>query len=236
MTKLLVSVSTPAEALMALNAGVDIIDLKDPAQGALGALPMDIIKELIRLIGGRVPVSATIGDIPVDSAATVFAMEQTANLGVDIVKVGFFGDYKSDRFLEDTRALTEKGIKVVAVLFADHKFEMGLLHQLKMAGFFGVMLDTANKNGKNLYDYLAMDELKDFVRIAHQTGLESGLAGSLRLADIPVLAPMNPGYLGFRGALCVQGDRRSALRQSSLVKAMNMLQESNSMFEYAGWA
>ncbi|HZV62241.1 MAG TPA: (5-formylfuran-3-yl)methyl phosphate synthase [Methylophilaceae bacterium] len=235
MTKLLASVCTPAETLMALNAGVDIIDLKDPAQGALGALSTDMIKELIRLIGGRLPVSATIGDILVDSAATVFAIEQTANLGVDIVKVGFFGD-RYDRFLEDTRALTEKGTKVVAVLFADHKVEMGLLHQLKIAGFFGVMLDTANKNGKSLCDYFSMDELKDFLGVAHQTGLESGLAGSLRLADIPVLVPLNPGYLGFRGALCVEHGRRNALHQSSLVKAKNMLQESNSVSEYVAWA
>ena len=37
MTQLLVSVKNVEETFIALDAGVDIIDLKDPANGALGA-------------------------------------------------------------------------------------------------------------------------------------------------------------------------------------------------------
>ena len=41
MTQLLISVKNVKETLIALDAGVDIIDLKDPDNGALGALDVD---------------------------------------------------------------------------------------------------------------------------------------------------------------------------------------------------
>ena len=43
MTRLLASVRDGAEAADALAAGAEIIDFKDPAHGALGALPPDEI-------------------------------------------------------------------------------------------------------------------------------------------------------------------------------------------------
>ena len=45
MTGMLASVNSVAESLLVLSAGVDIIDLKQPALGALGAL----IQFLMRL-------------------------------------------------------------------------------------------------------------------------------------------------------------------------------------------
>lgn len=236
MSKLLASVCTPAEALMALDAGVDIIDLKDPAQGALGALSLDMIKEIVQLIGGRVPISATIGDIPVGSESTMYAIEHTALQGVDIVKVGFFSGGQYGSFLEKASTLTERNVKLVAVLFADQEPDIRVLHQLKKAGFFGVMMDTVNKSEKNLQDYVSVRDLIEFLKIAHQLGLETGLAGSLRLADIPVLAALSPGYLGFRGALCEQSIRSRSLHEGNVFKAKKMLRESNSKIEYAGWA
>ena len=43
MTALLASVRSVAEAELALAGGADVIDLKDPSQGALGALPLSLI-------------------------------------------------------------------------------------------------------------------------------------------------------------------------------------------------
>jgi len=40
MTELLISVTNVDEAFMAMELGADIIDLKDPSMGALGALPI----------------------------------------------------------------------------------------------------------------------------------------------------------------------------------------------------
>jgi dihydroneopterin aldolase len=64
MTLFLASVRDAAEAEMALACGADIIDLKDPSQGALGAVSLDAIASTVRCVAGRAPVSATIGDLP----------------------------------------------------------------------------------------------------------------------------------------------------------------------------
>ncbi|MEX0712176.1 MAG: (5-formylfuran-3-yl)methyl phosphate synthase, partial [Pirellulales bacterium] len=48
MTKLLVSVRSLAEARLALAAGVDLIDLKEPARGSLGALDPAVARQIVR--------------------------------------------------------------------------------------------------------------------------------------------------------------------------------------------
>ena len=66
LTLFLASVRDAEEAELALRAGADIVDLKDPEQGALGALTPDTIAACVKQVAGRAPVSATIGDRPLD--------------------------------------------------------------------------------------------------------------------------------------------------------------------------
>ena len=73
------------------------------------------------------------------------------------------------------------------------------------------MLDTAEKNGLGLLDYLTVDLLADFIREAKQMDLLCGLAGALKLEDITVLTPLDADYLGFRSALCRQHLRTNKL-------------------------
>ena len=47
MTKLLVSVRSVAEARIALAGGVDLIDVKEPRRGSLGAADAGIIAEIV---------------------------------------------------------------------------------------------------------------------------------------------------------------------------------------------
>ena len=50
MTGFLASVTSAAEAEIVLAAGADIIDLKDPHSGALGALPSPVTREAVRAV------------------------------------------------------------------------------------------------------------------------------------------------------------------------------------------
>jgi uncharacterized protein (UPF0264 family) len=43
-----------------------------------------------------------------------------------------------------------------------------------------------------------------------------GLAGSLRLDDVPQLLQLQPDYLGFRGALCDRNDRLGRINSFSV--------------------
>jgi len=78
------------------------------------------------------------------------------------------------------------------------------------------MLDTADKTGGGLLAHQPVVRLAQFVAQAKKPGLLSGLAGSLKLADIPVLAPVGADYLGFRGALCRHHARTWALEPGAL--------------------
>lgn len=232
MSKLLASVCSTEEAMMALAAEVDIIDLKNPSAGALGALPIPVIESIVRLVKGQKPVSATIGDIPMEPNLITSAIASVASSGVDIVKVGFFGGDQQRGCIQALSTWAARH-KLVAVLFADKELDLSLLQSLHSAGFYGVMLDTAEKNGIGLPDMLEPSELKDFVQKAEALGLLTGLAGALKLSHIENMAKLGATYLGFRSALCEQNDRCSELVKDRIEQVRNMLHKSNMALEGA---
>ncbi len=117
-TLFLASVCDVAEAELAIGAGADIVDLKDPDEGALGALAPETIEACVRAIGGRVPVSATVGDLPLEETAVRAAVLATASRGVDYVKLGLFPEGDAGRALQGLARFTPH-IRLILVLFAD---------------------------------------------------------------------------------------------------------------------
>ncbi len=217
MTGMLASVNNIEEALQALSANVDIIDLKQPALGALGALETDLVKTIVNEIDGRCPVSATVGDLPMQPEIVYRAVKAMAETGVDYVKIGFFpgGDWQET--IEQLATLPHS-IALIAVLFADTQLNFAVIDSLKNAGFKGVMLDTMNKNNGPLTQVMAKTDIARFVRLAKDRQLLCGLAGSLRLKDIAELMPYQPDYLGFRGALCLEHNRTAQISRSSIMQ------------------
>ena len=202
MTALLASVIGLEEARIVLAAGADIIDLKDPSTGALGALPLATIDKTVSEIAGTRLCSATVGDLPPDPNLLPQAIHRTAATGVDFVKIGFFEAARGVAYIRAARITIERGVKVIAVLFADLKPDFRILRKLAAAGFTGVMLDTANKSRGGLREHASHHQLSHFIQSAKQLGLLTGLAGSLTPNDIPALVRLDPHYLGFRTALC----------------------------------
>jgi (5-formylfuran-3-yl)methyl phosphate synthase len=222
MTGMLASVTSVDEARIALAAGVDIIDLKAPDKGALGALPIAVVREVVAAIGGACPVSATIGDQPLQPAPVLFSVRQMADAGVDYVKIGFFDGGDRSATLNALAAPASEGIKLIAVLFGDNQPDIACLDALAAAGFCGAMLDTQDKRRGSLLDCCEIDFLADFVAAARVRDLLCGLAGSLRDRDIDVLRPLAPDYLGFRGALCA-GHRRTERLDEGAVREIKRL-------------
>jgi dihydroneopterin aldolase len=221
MTAMLASVRTLDEALLALRLGADLIDLKEPSRGALGALDHAAVRVMVRAVAGRRAVSATIGDIPeMDPGEMVAAVEQMMATGVDLIKIGFFAH---ERTRECARALTALAARarLVAVIFADEPYDAALVDTLAAARFAGAMLDTSLKNGKTLRDRRTDAELATFVRRARGLGLLTGLAGSLRREDILPLLATEPDYLGFRGALCLGSERVQMLDENAFAQIRN---------------
>jgi uncharacterized protein (UPF0264 family) len=218
MTGMLASVNSEAEALLALSADVDIIDLKQPALGALGALDILTVKQIVAGIDGRCPVSATIGDLAMQPDPVFNAVKAMAETGVDYIKIGFFPGDDWQGTVKKLSALTRQNFSLIAVLFADTQPDFAILDLLKEAGFTGVMLDTMNKRKGSLTQMMAKMEIAQFVAQAKTKQLLCGLAGSLRLEDIAELMPYQADYLGFRGALCQQHNRVGQLNKRAIVE------------------
>lgn len=215
---MLASVRDLDEARIVLDAGVDLIDLKQPADGALGALPPEVISEVVGFVAGRTLTSATAGNIEPDAEAVQAAMQSIAVTGVDYVKAGLFpaGWQQGGRDYAAVRAclgglVPLNGVRRIAVMFADLAPPLDLVDAVAEAGFDGVMVDTALKTGHSLPDVATDDWLAAFVGGARARGLLCGLAGSLREGHIAPLTRLAPDYLGFRGALCAGQARAHAL-------------------------
>lgn len=216
---LLASVATLDEMRTALTAGVDILDLKNPSEGALGAWAPEALVDAValwRAAGAPGNLSATVGDHPLDPDVLRAAAERTAATGVPLVKIGVAlgEDAALPAVLEALRPLARE-TRLIAVLFADQAPDLAAVPLFAAAGFHGVMLDTADKAAGGLLAHLPAEPLARFVVAARAEGLLTGLAGSLKVADIALLAALRPHYLGFRGALCTEG-RTSALDPARL--------------------
>ncbi|WP_157256719.1 (5-formylfuran-3-yl)methyl phosphate synthase [Methyloversatilis discipulorum] len=224
---MLASVRDLDEARIVFDAGVDLIDLKQPADGALGALPPAVIRDVVAFVAGRVLTSATAGNIEPDAQAVQAAMAIIAATGVDYVKAGLFPaswqqggrDYAAvHACLSGLTPLA--GTRRIAVMFADLAPPLDLVDAVADAGFDGVMVDTALKTGHSLPDVAGSDWLAAFVERTRARGLLCGLAGSLRLSHIDSLVPLGADYLGFRGALCA-GQARAQRLEADAVRRVS---------------
>ena len=89
--RFLASVMNAHEARLCVAQGADIIDAKDAAAGALGALAHADVRAIRAAVPASVKLSATIGDPCDDADAVVRDAQLMAATGVDYVKVGLAG-------------------------------------------------------------------------------------------------------------------------------------------------
>jgi len=209
MTLMLASVANAAEAEIALQFGADIVDLKDPSRGALGAVSLDDARAAIQAIARRRRISAALGDPPYAPDKLIAHARALIEAGVDDLKL-----------VVDAPMLQQHGaalkalasdVALIGMIFADRAPDFDLLAKLAALGFKGAMLDTSNKHGGRLLTHLDVARLDDFCGRCRALGLVSGLAGSLEAPDVPRLLLAAPDVLGFRGALCRRHERAAAL-------------------------
>ncbi|MDD1658356.1 MAG: (5-formylfuran-3-yl)methyl phosphate synthase [Methanomicrobiales archaeon] len=226
--RLLVSPSSLEEAARSLAA--DIIDVKRPAEGSLGANFPWVIRAIRDLTDK--PVSAAIGDFDFRPGGAALAAYGAACAGADYVKVGLLFDGE-DRARELIRAVV-RGVKgefpskaVVIAAYADYA-RLSTISPMAMAplaaecGADVAMIDTAIKDGKRLFDHMDEEALAEFTAGNRRLGLETALAGSLRFDDIPLLKRIGPEIIGVRGMVC-GGDRSSTIRAELVEKARAMV-------------
>ena len=211
MMRMLVSVRSVAEARIAALEGADFIDLKEPRDGALGGLPVATIAAVVgalRAQGSRLPISATIGDLPMTDLPAILAqVEAVAACGVDYVKVGIERAAQAGAVLD---ALAATGHAIVPVFIGDRGVAFEQVEHACRLGFPALMVDTADKRTGSLFDVLSSAELVRFVGMVRASGALVGLAGALRRPQLDALRALGPDFAGFRSAVCA-GDRSGEL-------------------------
>jgi uncharacterized protein (UPF0264 family)/GNAT superfamily N-acetyltransferase len=230
--KLLVSVTTAEEAELAVAGGVDVVDVKNPAEGSLGAPTPALIEAVRAVVPPGSPVSAAIGDMPHLPGTAALAALGAARSGADYVKVGLWGSGTEEEAVALLRAVREaagSGAAVIAAAYADAPRAPGsplppadLVAAARRAGVRGVLLDTAVKDGRGLFEWLAPDFLAAIVADAHAAGLEVALAGALRAEDLPAVRATGADIAGVRSAACVDG-RRTAPLEPRRIAALRAL-------------
>lgn len=223
----LVSVRTVEEALLVAQAGVPLIDLKEPRAGALGALPPQVLREIVAALRGagcQAQISATVGDLLAgDPSALLRQVAATAACGVDVVKVGLWPTEAARQLLQDlARFMREARVGIVPVLLADPLFSEALLGAACEHPFTALMLDTRDKRAGSLLERLPPLDLRRFVARVRGADRRVGLAGALRLADVPRLKALRPDFAGFRTAVC-EGERGGPLSVQALEQLLATL-------------
>ncbi|HIH43712.1 MAG TPA: (5-formylfuran-3-yl)methyl phosphate synthase [Candidatus Methanoperedenaceae archaeon] len=220
--KLLVSPVNIAEALAAVNGGADIIDVKNPREGSLGANFPWVIKSVKDAIGDA-SLSATIGDFNFKPGTASLAALGAAVAGAEYIKVGLYDIKTKEQAVELLRGVAravkehDPGKKVVAAGYSDYG-RIGSISPLELpslcsdAGADIVMMDTGIKDGRSTFEFLSEKELKMFVSAAHRHGLLAALAGTIKFQDAPALRRISPDIVGVRGCVC-GGDRNTSIRQ-----------------------
>ncbi len=223
--RLLVSVVSAGEARGALAGGADIIDVKDPGEGALGAPAPRVLAEVVRVVGGAAPVSVALGDLPDLPHTAALAARGASVCGADYVKVGLRGVPELDRAVAVMRAVADAvgpGVSVIAATYAD----AGALDPPALApewlpalvertGIAGGLVDTFVKDGRGLYGWLPEAELADLVARTRAASGTFSVAGQLRLGE---LCRVDADVVGVRSAVCRGGDRTAEL-EAGLVAA-----------------
>jgi uncharacterized protein (UPF0264 family) len=221
----LASVTNEHEARLCAELGADIIDAKNPARGALGALPGETVRAIRAAVPDHIAVSATVGDPSDEPESTLHAVRFMAATGVDFVKIGLWPGQGG--IVRQLARPLRSGVRLVGVLLIDRGLDLALVAALREAEFAGVMLDTSDKRAGALPDRVPAERLEEFVDTAHAAGLFAGLAGSLSAVHVEHLSRFGADVLGFRGALCREG-ARSGVIDAEAVRAVREALTSSS--------
>jgi len=234
--RLLVSVVSAREARGALAGGADIIDVKDPGQGPLGAPSPRVLSEVVAEVGADAPVSVALGDLPNLPHTAALAARGAAMSGAAYVKVGLRGVRNLHEAVTLMRAVADAvgpQTAVIAAAYADAGAldppvlaPQGLPDVVDRSGIAGALVDTFVKDGRGLYSWLSKSELVDLITRTRSAGGSFAVAGQLHLGELSRVAA---DVVGVRSAVCRGGDRAGELDAELVAAAVAELRAGRAL-------
>lgn len=225
--QLLVSVRDAEEARLALGAGADILDAKEPGDGPLAPVHPAVLAAITQVLSPATSISVALGEPHDLPALERLLRERRGALTGRAAFVKFVIPSRDPRVLTACVSAARAGApgaRIVLAAYAD-RTDAGLVELANIvaeAGADGVLLDTAAK-GRSLLELVPGDALATFVAAGHARGIFVALAGSLRAADLPRVAALGADVAGVRGAAC-EGGRSGALSPQR-VRALRRMAE-----------
>lgn len=212
---ILISVKNLAEARLVAQAGVDIVDIKDPEVGALGRADETTLRDIaVYLKELSQPGSLALGELG-DFERDPPTIDLLNNF--HWAKIGLAGSADSDWRSRIGRIWKEIGVAClpVAVCYADWRRARSPRPQTVIAfaaenGLTHVLIDTFDKSSGASPEVLGESGLEELIEQARTRGLSTVLAGSLGLAHTGLIRQLAPDLVGVRGAVC-SGNRRGAI-------------------------
>ncbi len=207
--RLLVSVRDAREARDALEAGADVIDVKEPRRGSLGVAASSVTRAVTKAVRARAPVSVVLGDVrSVEDAYRI--MITAPQDGVSFMKFGLAQVASARTAREIARIVARSRAKLVVVAYADANAASSLdahaiLDICEPHEICGIVLDTYDKSAGDLLAHLPRARLAAIIDAAHGRGLFAGVAGTLGLGHVGLMQSLGADLFGVRGAVCELG-------------------------------
>ena len=246
--QLLVSVRCAAEAREAVAGGCDILDVKEPSRGSLGAASGATIRQIFEVAcKAATPLSAAMGECAEwGTSFPPFDLSVVPDSSLQFVKLGLAGLGENESAITNWLRLAARigrqlgrGTRHVAVIYADGQTArsphpatiLDRLSEHLASGnhepeFAGVLVDTFGKGAGRLTDTITVAQLLEIRARTRELGLFLALAGRVNSAMLPEVLSVAPDIVAIRSAACVGEDRRASVRCEAVADfrhAMNAL-------------
>jgi uncharacterized protein (UPF0264 family) len=219
MTRLLVSVRSCEEARIAVAVGVDVVDVKEPRRGSLGAADADTLQAVRAEVAGRLPLSAALGELREFASAGAGGFDGSllkSLEGFQFAKFGLAGCASHHDWplrWRDALAQLPADVSPIAVAYADWQAcdaprPEDVLQTGLALGCAGLLIDTFDKRSGDLFYWHSHQRLAELVHAAQRGRRLAALAGSLTLKSIPRAIQTGADVIAVRGAVCAE--RRSS--------------------------
>jgi uncharacterized protein (UPF0264 family) len=225
---LLVSVRDAAEAAEALAGGATIVDVKEPARGALGVATAAVTARIAAVVGDRAAWTLAGGELR-DGVETIhdhvrrtLALEEPGSLPPVAAKAGLAGAAGADwrAWLAAFAAGLPAGIAPVAVAYADWERAGSppppdVIAAAVAVGCGVLLLDTFDKAGPGVIDPPgAVADVTAWVARARAAGLGVVLGGRLTPDSLPAAVTCGVDVIAVRSAACVGGRSGTVCRKA----------------------